>query len=189
MGATGGRYTNNLFAIALDESDHPIVAHSYTEPRKIKEQQLPFTEKSQHNGLLLKMDDDGSIEWYQTWNLPKLESSSNSVLISREFNAMVVDAEGNIYAAGKDSVNVPLGAFVAKVSPNGEKLWEVKLEGWIEDIKLGTDGYIYTVGSYSESYPSTTAWGVSQPTLPPSRRSAAFVVKISAQGDAIMKYY
>jgi hypothetical protein len=79
---------------------------------------------------------------------------------SRVVAAAVVDESGDVVVTGFDRFDIPV-SFVAKYSPDGERLWEQTLDAdqIIHDIAVRSDGSIVAVGQQGAVLPfsSTSA--------------------------------
>jgi hypothetical protein len=76
---------------------------------------------------------------------------------SRVVAAAVVDESGDVVVTGFDKFDIPV-SFVAKYSPDGERLWEQFLDAdqIIHDVAVRSDGSIVAVGQQGAVLPFTS---------------------------------
>ena len=98
---------------------------------------------------IIKYNSSGNLEWTSSYNSPADSGD--------DLNKMILDASGNIYAAGKSYT--PGGKFdysVVKFDQNGNRLWSAMYDragGYDEASGLGIDnsGNIYVSGRSNDS--------------------------------------
>ncbi|MCL4233656.1 MAG: Ig-like domain-containing protein [Deltaproteobacteria bacterium] len=98
------------------------------------------------NVLVRKFDPDGAEIWTRTYNNP-------DVGINEQAYGVDVDADGNIYVTGHETVGAAdTDIWVRKYDPDGEILWTESWGGGADsqdrgnDVAVGPNGEIYVVG-------------------------------------------
>lgn len=102
-------------------------------------------------GALVKIDADGNIDWAAEYYGPEFDGGS--------LNSVVVDAAGNVYAAGSSVVSgFASQATITKFDSNGNLLWQ-KTDGSLfqvahdifSDIDLDLNGNVVVAGTFGNN--------------------------------------
>lgn len=82
---------------------------------------LDTTSTDQRGSLLMRLDQSGNIIWTRVFNNPGFEN----------FNEVIEDAQGNLYACGYWSENNVIKSILAKCDANGNLIWMKKYTGFV----------------------------------------------------------
>ncbi len=144
-----------------------------------------------HDIFILALDYDGNFSWVHQIGGP--------YFWVEEGTALTTDENGNIYVAGRFGFEVdfdpgpgveildnPTGTdiFIQKLDMNGDFLWVKQIVGYdfsVEEIKVDTDGNIYTTGFFEGTADFTP--GITGQELTSIGETDIFIHKLDADGN------
>jgi hypothetical protein len=166
--AVGGDGEDHIWKVVVDDSGNPIVLGEFTNTVKLDgvEGDITLQGSSITRNFLAKLDPTTrKFHWAMDLDgISRRETGAIGFLDS--WDGLGVDAQGNIYFAGKfkgsatfgDTTLLSAGAkdiFITKLSPDGEVLWAASAGGPGEDdandIAVGSDGKVTIGGMFSET--------------------------------------
>lgn len=133
----------SVYAVATDSQDNVVLALSYLNTITMGTTTLTSVSQSVRP-LLAKFDPQGNLLWYH-----ELTAVAPQGVEVENFRAIVIDADGNIYA-GYDNY---WDSYITKYSPSGTALLTIQQQAVkrITSVAIDTDGNIYAAGSCAEA--------------------------------------